>query len=124
MIRITLRHLRGSRATEIEVVPLGGHSELILGRATTAAVRFDPRRDPGVGRYHARMAPGQAGEVLVSDLGSRNGTWLNERRVTEPTPVRTGDVLRLGRGGPEMKLSIETFDGAGETLTGDRQLSG
>lgn len=112
MIRITLRHLSGSRATEIEVVPLGPHAELILGRAVTAAVRFDPRQDPAVGRYHARIAPGPGGNLVLSDLGSRNGTWLNGRRVLEPTPVRTGDVLRLGRAGPEMKLTIEVFDWA------------
>ena len=109
MIRITLCHLSGSRATEIEVVPVGPHAELILGRAPSAAVRFDPRRDSGVGRYHARLAPGAPGEVLLSDLGSRNGTWLNGTKVTEPTPIRTGDVLRLGQSGPEMKLSVETF---------------
>ena len=63
MIRITRSHLSGSRATEIEVVPVGPHAELILGRAASAAVRFDPRLDGGVGRYHARLAPGGAGEV-------------------------------------------------------------
>ena len=110
MIRITLSHLSGSRATEIEVVPVGPHAELILGRAASAAVRFDPRLDGGVGRYHARLAPGGAGEVLLSDLGSRNGTWLNGNKVTEPTPVRTGDVLRLGQTGPAMQLSVEILD--------------
>ena len=73
MIRITLSHLSGSRATEIEVVPVGPHAELILRRAASAAVRFG-------------------------------------NRVTEPTPVRTGDVLRLGQTGPAMQLSVETLD--------------
>ncbi len=108
MVRITFRHITGSRATEVDVVPLGAHRELILGRAPSAAVRFDPRRDGSVGRHHARIEPGSIpGGLRVVDLESRNGTFLNGRRLDGPSELRGGDILRLGEDGPELEVLIE-----------------
>ncbi len=106
--RIVLRHLSGSRATEIDVIAVGAHRELILGRATSAAVRFDPHRDPDVGRQHARLEHGEGPrEFRIADLASRNGTWVNGARVLEPVALHTGDVIRLGENGPELEFLIE-----------------
>jgi pSer/pThr/pTyr-binding forkhead associated (FHA) protein len=33
----------------------------------------------------------------VEDLGSTNGTYLNQRRVTSPAELRAGDRLRVGK---------------------------
>jgi pSer/pThr/pTyr-binding forkhead associated (FHA) protein len=111
MVRLIVRHLSGARATEVEVVPIGAHQELILGRAPSAAVRFDPRQDPTVGRYHARIVPGSVpSELLIDDLKSRNGTWLNGFPVSGPTVLRSGDTVRLGATGPELELSIDVSD--------------
>ena len=108
VVQIIFRHLTGSRATEVDVVPLGAHRELILGRARSAAVRFAPRLDAAVGRYHARIEPdAEPGLFRVTDLGSRNGTLLNGRPVTEPTALRSGDLLQLGAGGPELEFLVE-----------------
>ncbi|MDO9171206.1 MAG: FHA domain-containing protein [bacterium] len=106
--QIIFRHLTGSRATHVDVVPLGAHRELILGRARSAAVRFAPRLDDAVGRYHARIEPGaEPGRFLVTDLGSRNGTLLNGRPVAGPTALRSGDVLQLGADGPRLEFLLE-----------------
>jgi pSer/pThr/pTyr-binding forkhead associated (FHA) protein len=53
--------------------------------------------DHGVGRRHARIFL-QGGQVLVEDLDSTNGTFLNAARVPprQPRPLRAGDELRLG----------------------------
>ncbi len=111
MIRLIVRHLTGGRATEVDVVPMGAHQELILGRALSAAVRFDPRQDPAVGRYHARITPaGGSPDLLIDDLRSRNGTWLNGVRVSGPTLLHSGDTIRLGATGPEFELSIDVSD--------------
>lgn len=107
-VQIVFRHLTGSRATHVDVVPLGAHRELILGRARSAAVRFAPRLDDAVGRYHARIEPGaESGQFLVTDLGSRNGTLLNGRLLVERTALRSGDILQLGAGGPRLEFLIE-----------------
>src|SRR5262245_35660649 len=48
-----------------------------------------------ISRKHCRFRL-HGEEVLVEDLGSANGTYVNGVRVTAPTPVRAGDQLRLG----------------------------
>jgi hypothetical protein len=37
------------------------------------------------------------GQWWLEDLGSRNGTFVNNRRVAEPTTVQAGDLLGIGR---------------------------
>jgi pSer/pThr/pTyr-binding forkhead associated (FHA) protein len=32
----------------------------------------------------------------VEDLGSKNGTYVNDRRINSPTPVVNGDQIRIG----------------------------
>ena len=109
MVRITFRHISGSRATEVDVVPMGAHRELILGRAPSAAVRFDPQGDPMVGRQHARITPSVDDPrcLMLSDLKSRNGTLLNGEPVATFVAIKSGDVVRLGTSGPELELMIE-----------------
>jgi pSer/pThr/pTyr-binding forkhead associated (FHA) protein len=52
--------------------------------------------DPGVSRLHAELQL-TGGEWTVADDGlSRNGTYLNGRRVTERARLRDGDVLAIG----------------------------
>lgn len=52
-------------------------------------------RDPEVSRRHARFES-QQGVVYVDDLKSRNGTFLNGRRVTEAIEIRGGDEIDVG----------------------------
>lgn len=65
---------------------------LEIGRSETAGVAL---RDSEVSRRHARFAT-HDGIVYVEDLGSRNGTFLNGRRVTEAIEVREGDEIDVG----------------------------
>jgi diguanylate cyclase (GGDEF)-like protein len=65
----------------------------VLGRGQEADVKID---DAGISRRHARIVRGPAG-FLVEDLGSTNGTAVGEKRVTEPTLLRDGDRIRLGK---------------------------
>jgi hypothetical protein len=48
-----------------------------------------------VSRWHASLEL-SAGEWLLADLGSTNGTRLNGWRVTAPIPVRAGDMVSFG----------------------------
>ncbi len=50
----------------------------------------------GVSRSHARFTKGNNGVWLVEDLGSKNGTILNEQPVTSPTVISHGDVIWVG----------------------------
>ena len=116
MLHIVLRHLSGSRAPQLDVIPLGAHEELVLGRAPNAAVRFDARRDGVVGRLHARIArtAGQEEEFILVDLESRNGTFLNGERVEVARFLRSGDTFQLGLGGPVLEFGVQRGAAAGD----------
>jgi pSer/pThr/pTyr-binding forkhead associated (FHA) protein len=116
MAQIVFRHLSGSRASEVDIVDLGAHRELILGRATSAAVRFDPRADRTVGRHHARIIPEKESRFVLADLASANGTFLNGKRVESPVPLTAGDVIQLGESGPRIEVLIELVAVPGDTL--------
>lgn len=45
---------------------------------------------------------------VLTDLGSRNGTYLNGRRLAAPAALTVGDVIRLGESGPEFKVLAVT----------------
>lgn len=53
--------------------------------------------DPTCSRRHCSIESAQGGRALiVKDLGSSNGTYLNGQRITEAT-VRPGDEIRIGQ---------------------------
>jgi DNA-binding winged helix-turn-helix (wHTH) protein len=74
------------------VVPLED-GENVFGREEDARVRID---SPGVSRRHARVVI-HDGQASLEDLGSKNGTFLGERRLDAPAILADGDVFRLGR---------------------------
>jgi two-component system cell cycle response regulator len=66
--------------------------EMIIGRAGRASLIL---RDDGVSRVHARLR--RLGDALVvEDLGSRNGTFVNGARLGGPMVVRDGDKIHVG----------------------------
>ena len=64
-----------------------------VGRAADADLVID---DPSISRMHTRLFIAE-GRVVLSDLGSRNGTLLNGTAVSEPRVVAPGDVITLGK---------------------------
>ena len=56
-----------------------------------------PLSDNTVSRRHCDLVPSPAGEWVVRDLGSANGTWVNGGRVLTTAPLKIGDQLRVGR---------------------------
>lgn len=64
-----------------------------LGRSATNDIVVD---DGKVSRRHALIHKQDDAEYWVIDLGSGNGTYLNGRRVTQPTKLGDGDTLALG----------------------------
>jgi hypothetical protein len=67
--------------------------DLVLGRGDHAEIRLE---DPFASLRHARIY-GQAGTLVLEDLRSTNGTYLNEELLdTTPRPLHPGDHLRIG----------------------------
>jgi pSer/pThr/pTyr-binding forkhead associated (FHA) protein len=70
--------------------PLAG--DVVLGREAADIVIHDPE----VSRRHAEITA-VGGQLEIRDLGSENGTRVNERRITAPTPLTPGDMVSIGR---------------------------
>ncbi|MGI9585514.1 MAG: FHA domain-containing protein [Acidimicrobiia bacterium] len=65
----------------------------VVGRSADSDIPVD---DPYASEFHARVGL-QDGRVVVHDLGSTNGTYVNGRRVTSPTTVTRGDTVQIGK---------------------------
>jgi serine protease Do len=109
MERIVLRHLSGSKASQVEEFPLAHFRELIFGRDPSASVRYDPNRDDLVGRQHAKIIqdPADPNQFIITDLNSRNGTFVNRQRIGGSVRVSPGDTVQFGAGGPEFQFDVE-----------------
>lgn len=76
--------------------PLNGQrwmlrDELVVGREPVCGIVVADRQ---VSRYHARFTRREDG-VLLEDLGSKNGTYLNGKRVEEPVLLQDGDLVQV-----------------------------
>ena len=68
------------------------HFPFVMGRAPDCDLRSD---SPVVSRRHCELLADESG-VMVRDLGSRNGTYVDGERVTGQRPLADGNVLALG----------------------------
>jgi hypothetical protein len=66
--------------------------EAILGRAATADVQIE---DAFASSAHARVFP-RGESMYIEDLGSTNGTYLNERQLEAVEELRPDDTIRIG----------------------------
>jgi pSer/pThr/pTyr-binding forkhead associated (FHA) protein len=78
----------GSKARNVK---LSGPTQ--IGRGAGCAIRLS---DTYVSQVHARLY-GENGTWFVEDLGSTNGTYLNDRKVASPVEVHAGDVVKVGK---------------------------
>ena len=74
--------------------------EILLGRDLANDI---PISDPEISRRHVRFMM-QGESVLIEDLGSTNGTFLNGQRISSPQQLRAGDVITLGE---DIVLAVE-----------------
>lgn len=122
------RDLRGT-AAEAELAPQG-YLELfttpspgstfplvtlnLIGRAGDNTIQLD---ESTVSGHHAHLSY-QGGQWWLEDLGSKNGTGVNELELVEPMVVTYGDTIRLGnvemelKGGPTPAASQAPADGS------------
>jgi len=89
------------RSPQLVVARAPGHEEgmiydidgdLVLGRGDRAEIRLE---DPFASSRHARIFQ-QGNAVVIEDLGSTNGTYLNEEVLQTPRPLHPGDRVRIG----------------------------
>ena len=66
--------------------------DIVLGRGDRAEIRLE---DPFASSRHAHVYE-QGNIVVIEDLGSTNGTYLNEELLQTPRPLHPGDRVRIG----------------------------
>lgn len=75
---------------------LGTHrlaGTLQIGRASNCEIRLS---DTYISQVHARITE-RSGAWVVEDMGSTNGTFLNQSKVTDPAEIAPGDRIRVGK---------------------------
>ncbi len=77
--------------------------KLYFGRSPECELAIS---DPAVSRRHARLWVSDT-QIVVEDLGSQNGVYVNGARIQGPCELRAGDVLRICS--HEMQL-VDTAD--------------
>jgi predicted component of type VI protein secretion system len=102
--------------TFIERKPMDGRehgldAELTVGREGCDVVLPDPE----VSRRHAALRVTESG-VAVEDLGSSNGTFVNEQRVEGVRALRDGDVVRFGNTEWELRGAAAPAGGGGGAI--------
>lgn len=109
MQKVLLNHLHGSKANSTDTFDLPLTGAIVFGRDPSAQVTFDPVKDDLVSRLHARLSqdPTNPTQFTVTDLNSRNGTFINGLRITNPTHVNPGDRIQLGLNGPTIEFDLD-----------------
>ena len=67
---------------------------MVIGRSLDCDLILE---EPILSRHHCRLERSAEGGWAVVDLGSRNGTFLNAKRVKDRQPLREGDIVTVGR---------------------------
>ncbi len=81
-----------------------------LGREQGVGAAFPggPLNDPLMSRHHAELRVSMDGQVSIRDLGSVNGTFVQDTRIQDWTRIVPGTVLRMG----QCLMVFERFRGA------------
>jgi hypothetical protein len=108
MERVRIRHLSGSRVGSTEEFVFDGTNELSIGRDSSSSIKFDRGKDDLVSRFHAKIVcgMGRQHEYRIADLGSTNGTFVNNKRVISSARLVPGDLIRLGPNGPQLRFEL------------------
>lgn len=109
LARVLVKFRSGLRAGQSEVFVLDRQASIYIGRDPNCDLRFDLHREVVVSRNHAVIECSRGPKLVftVADLLSTNGTYLNGRRISAPTPLSAGDRLQFGKRGPEIEVDFD-----------------
>jgi type VI secretion system protein ImpL len=110
---IFLKHIEGSKADQIEPFD---KEQVRIGRHSDNDVKFDPQKDVSVSGYHAEIY--RDGEnYFIKDLQSRNGTFVNSRKIDQPVALKDGDTVQFSARGPKIIFLAKDPSAAPEAET-------
>lgn len=125
--KIVLKHLAGSTLAGQEKTY--SKDRIKLGRTPDNDVIFDRERDRMVSGHHAEIFV-ENGALFVRDVGSTNGTFVNDDAIKSARKLTAKDVVRLGDAGAELrvrfaeedKIPIEPFPMDNKRFIGEQTL--
>lgn len=97
--------IAGSLSGRVIPVPTGG---LEIGRAPENDVVVD---EDGVSRFHARLLFDN-GSLWIRDAGSRNGVFVNGKRIGDHKALKVGDTVRVAQAEFEVRWPDESVPAA------------
>ena len=106
--KIIIRFRNRSRKEQTVEFPTPLAGAIRFGREAVCEVAFDPDQEDMVSRQHARIEAdaGEEAAFKLTDLDSRNGTFVNRQRITGTVILRPGDIIQFGAGGPELEFDL------------------
>ena len=106
---VLIRHTAGSKKGQTEKFPVTNDLDIRIGRGPDNNVSYDPVKEDTISREHCRIRR----NVLIPDTyelidsQSRNGTFVNDKKITEKTVIFAGDIISLGKDGPAMEFDLD-----------------
>ena len=88
-MKLKLKVLQGASANQEIAVPV---AKFLVGRGEECHLR---PKSPAISRHHCAILTAN-GQVAVKDLGSKNGTFVNEQRIEGIQTVNSGDIVAFG----------------------------
>lgn len=102
-MQVTFQFLSGSKAGQSGQF---SGERITIGRNPGNTVQFDAYIDMDVSGDHAQLTIGDDGRLRLTDLGSTNGTFLNNQKVSGPPVVlEPGSKVKFGENGPECQVT-------------------
>lgn len=105
---ILIRHVDGQNKGKTEKFTVTPNLNITIGRGDANHIAFDPANDI-ISRQHCHIKVNPAGPDTyeITDLQSKNGTYVNEHIITATTPLKAGDTIRLGKEGPLLEFDLD-----------------
>jgi len=86
-----------------------------IGRVPTADIFLD---NSGISRCHTKIERSIGGPYIVRDMGSTNGTFLNDRQIVNEAALQNNDIISIGKF--SMRVTMESAD---KSKTSSRPMS-
>src|SRR5688500_3770998 len=114
MEKVIITHRTGPCDNQVEEFLSSKITEITVGGGAASPVQYVHYRDDLVSRMHARIthdADDTTQFVLIDGnedgVASKNGTYVNQRKITGSVRIQPGDLVQFGPGGPEFEFDLD-----------------
>ena len=106
--QIIIRYLNGSKKGQSKTFQANYDIQIKIGRGDSNDLAFDPVTDDMVSREHCIIKKDKElpDSYEIFDNQSRNGTFVNGKRITDKSQLSAGDVISLAKDGPAFEFDL------------------